>query len=541
MNRLLIILFALIWLSAALAEGNRETRPAKSTVIGDLDTMYINNIYLPYQNDGSTAEDAQAYFPNPGLPVPPGYNLSFLFQGGITATGYVNGVLRASWMAKASLIQEWQAGKWGMNPQDPLAIFYNVNNSSGPGSLAYQKWADAVSLGANFHDLNGDGVYDPNVDRPDILGDRTSWCVINDSTDMSIRSVGLQTEPMGLEIHQTVWAFAMSNEIGNMVFFRYRLINADISDIDDFIFSIWTDPDIGEATDDLIGCDTTLNTGYCYNSGSDPVYGSNPPAFGVTFLQGPVVESPGDTAYHFRGPWFGTDTLAGMKNLPLTAFTFYNNAVEPDPFPSPVLNAQRARDYQEGGKNGYGDPIDPTQYGVGGLPSDDPKFFYSGDPVTQTGWRNNVESDKRFLANCGPFQLAAGDTQDIIITYVVGQGDSALGSITQMRHIILNYIGPIGGIEDQGTPVISKFRLYQNYPNPFNPSTSIGFYLNHRSKVQLAVFNVLGERVAILVNNTLNVGEHIVQFDAPYLPSGVYFYRLSSVGFSQTKKMILMR
>ncbi|MFQ5582959.1 MAG: T9SS type A sorting domain-containing protein [Calditrichia bacterium] len=414
----------------------------KPLVRGVIDTMKINNIFLPYQNDGSTAEDAHAFFPN-------GTTLSFLFQGGIAATGFVNGELRASWMAKASLIQEFQPGKWGMSPEDDKAVFYTVTANDGPGSEAYKNWATAVELGADFQDVDGDDQYDPNIDRPDILGDRTSWTVYNDGTDVSVRSDGLQTPPMGLEIHQQVWAFARADELGNVIFFRYRFINAGEDSIADFIFSIWADPDIGDAVDDLIGSDTTLSLGYIYNSGEDAVYGANPPSFGVDFFQGPVVDSPGDTAFRFLGPWFGVDTLYDKKNLPMTAFTFYNNAGETDPFPSPRQNVNRARDYQEGGFNGHHEPIDPTVFGTGGTAQDNPKFFYSGEPEAGTGWLDGTAADKRFMVNTGPFQLPAwrdengngrpeiGEpgVQDIVVAYVVGQGSSPTNSVTELKRV----------------------------------------------------------------------------------------------------------
>jgi len=432
MKRFLLFAFVILWVSAALSKGDKKNPATNFRVIGALDTMYVNNIFLPFMNDGSTAEDAQAYYPNPGLPIPPNYTLSFLFQGGLASSGYVNGDLRCSWMAKASLIQEWQPGEWGMDPDDPLAKFYTVTVEDGPGSPAYLNWADAVTLGAEFIDLNGDGVYDPWLDRPALLGDKTSWTVFNDGTDISIRAVGLQTPPMGLEIQQTVWAYQHGDPLDDVIFFHWRIINADSGDVDSLIYSLWADGDIGDYQDDLIGCDTTLNTGYIYNNGPDFNYGVNPPAFGAKILQGAVVESFGDTAYVYRGVVRGVDTLINKKNLAMTAFTFYNHSLLP-PFPSPRQNAQRARYYQQGGMDGFGNPVDPTIFGTGGLPGDNPNFFYSGDPVTGAGWRDITTSDKIFLVNSGPFNIALGDTQDIIIAYVVGRGGDHLESITEMR------------------------------------------------------------------------------------------------------------
>ena len=97
--------------------------------------------------------------------------------------------------------------------------------------------------------------------------------------------------------------------------------------------------------------------GYVYNDGDDAVYGPNPPAHGVDFFQGPIVESPGDTAYLYRGPYFGIDTLYDMKNLPMTSFMTYINGspVLPDPD-----NVDIARNYQEGGLDRDGNPLIPT-------------------------------------------------------------------------------------------------------------------------------------------------------------------------------------
>jgi len=84
--------------------------------------------------------------------------------------------------------------------------------------------------------------------------------------------------------------------------------------------------------------------------------------------------------------------------------------------------------------------------------------------------------------------------------------------------------------------------LLQNYPNPFNPSTAISFQLSAISEVTLKVYNVLGQEVATLLNTeTMNEGEHEIQFDASGLTSGVYFYKLTTGTFFETKKMLLMK
>jgi len=85
------------------------------------------------------------------------------------------------------------------------------------------------------------------------------------------------------------------------------------------------------------------------------------------------------------------------------------------------------------------------------------------------------------------------------------------------------------------------FHLFQNYPNPFNPTTSISFYVPAVGLVTLKVFNVLGEEVAMLVNKSMQPGEHTVRFDASGLPSGMYMCRLGSNDLSISRKMVLMK
>jgi hypothetical protein len=95
-------------------------------------------------------------------------------------------------------------------------------------------------------------------------------------------------------------------------------------------------------------------------------------------------------------------------------------------------------------------------------------------------------------------------------------------------------------IEVDFTPV-TEFTLEQNYPNPFNPSTKIRFGLVENTHVKLAVYNLLGEVVATLVNQPMTFGSHEIEFDGSNLPSGMYIYKLEAGGNSISKKMLLMK
>ena len=86
-----------------------------------------------------------------------------------------------------------------------------------------------------------------------------------------------------------------------------------------------------------------------------------------------------------------------------------------------------------------------------------------------------------------------------------------------------------------------SYSLGQNYPNPFNPVTTIRYGLPLRSMVNLTVFNALGQQVRQLVTGEQEAGFHEVKFDGSRLASGVYFYRIQSGSFVQTKRLILLR
>ncbi len=96
--------------------------------------------------------------------------------------------------------------------------------------------------------------------------------------------------------------------------------------------------------------------------------------------------------------------------------------------------------------------------------------------------------------------------------------------------------------EDEGQYRVNEFSLDQNYPNPFNPTTNISFKLGTSSNVTLEVYNLLGQKVAtILQNQKLSAGSHSHKFDASSLASGLYVYRISTESFTQSRKMMLIK
>jgi hypothetical protein len=117
---------------------------------------------------------------------------------------------------------------------------------------------------------------------------------------------------------------------------------------------------------------------------------------------------------------------------------------------------------------------------------------------------------------------------------------------TIQSHLIYYSTDPPVSVKHAGNEIPEEYSLMQNYPNPFNPETKIVFNLKIESKVYLTVFDILGQKIARLVNGNLTAGIHQTNFDASALNSGVYLYRIDATGidgssFTSVKKMILTK
>ena len=96
-------------------------------------------------------------------------------------------------------------------------------------------------------------------------------------------------------------------------------------------------------------------------------------------------------------------------------------------------------------------------------------------------------------------------------------------------------------VKDITQTLPTDYSIEQNYPNPFNPSTKINFSIPNEGLVTLNVYNSLGQQVATLVNESKPAGTYQVDFEGAGLSSGIYFYKITSGNFTQSKKMILMK
>ncbi len=145
-----------------------------------------------------------------------------------------------------------------------------------------------ADLGAPYYDRNRNGRWDADYDEPGMVdADQLLWYVVNDlDADKTFGA-----SPIGLELQVTLWAYnEEGGALNQTVFKRYRLINKSGKDLDSLYIGIWSDVDVGDYSDDLVGCDTVRQMMFAYNGQTDDIwyapYGMKPPALAYVLLQG---------------------------------------------------------------------------------------------------------------------------------------------------------------------------------------------------------------------------------------------------------------
>ncbi|MEO8513522.1 MAG: choice-of-anchor J domain-containing protein [Ignavibacteria bacterium] len=151
--------------------------------------------------------------------------------------------------------------------------------------------------------------------------------------------------------------------------------------------------------------------------------------------------------------------------------------------------------------------------------------------VSTAGW-----SERRYTLPTG------SATGRFAINYRVAGGGPTGNNSDYIGVDLVRVLGPSTvGITPINNQVPSAYSLKQNYPNPFNPTTNINFSIPVSGMVKLSVFDMSGKEVATIVNGDVAAGNYAVNYNASQLSSGVYFYKLTSANFTDTKKMMLVK
>lgn len=514
-----------------------------------------NEIAHYVQNDGLTSYNRMGS--SSGFYWPKNMGTTAIFEDGVVWAGKVGTEVRSGGSAYRSGLQPGNILSNGL-PANPGSADFNVWQlkrnwqSLEPGIERsmyegnYNSWP--AELGAPYEDMNHDGHFTRGVDKPRIFGEQTAWFVVND-LNPTLTSFFAGTQPMGIEMQVTEFGNNTA-DLKNVLFKKVCLINKGSLAIKDYHVGIWSDPDLGDAADDFVGCDTMLNLEYVYNGDADDAgangYGHTPPALGYYCVQPPVtIGTPSDSAFFF-GRYH-----KGYKASRMESFNLYlgGSVLYKDWAQGQAAGSQQLFNNLNGLLWDGSAILDPTQGGIA------TKFIVPGDPVGHTGWYEGsgwpggvAPGDRRMLMSFGPRNFNPGDTMEFVYAYVIDRGSNNINSITKMKELAntvrQQYTGLVATAVEKQDAGVTQFGLLQNYPNPFNPSCRIIYSLAQPGNVSLKVYDVLGNEVTTLTDSWQQAGTHEVVFNSKQhkqLASGVYFYHLQAGANSTVKKMILMK
>ncbi len=272
------------------------------------------------------------------------------------------------------------------------------------------------------------GAYADSLGKPLLIGDQTMFYSYTDGYPEAHGNIAGRTAPLKAQILQTNWSFAKkAGTLSDVIFTEYRVINRGNLPWTKCYFASWSDDDLGDANDDVVGCDTNLNLGFTYNFDNiDPNYGLSPPAVGFQILRGPLIQSPGDTARYYDPP--GSNNLVVRPGFKISGMSSFNAYTGSDPSVGDPSNYREAYLNLQGIKR-TGLPW--INYTTGQVT----KFAYSGNPETGTGWNEMSSGDRRLAQSFGPYTINPGDTQSIVVAQLIGRGSNNLNSVTLLKDI----------------------------------------------------------------------------------------------------------
>ncbi|MBN8586746.1 MAG: hypothetical protein J0L94_00320 [Rhodothermia bacterium] len=320
------------------------------------------------------------------------------------------------------------------NPPKDCSLYDRLYKISGSDIVDYNTTKVASKdlsewpwqLGAPVKDGDGNpNNYDLSKgDRPDLLGDQMVWWVMNDVGNVHNQT---QTKPLGVEIQVLAYAFDRHGDIGNTTFYRYRLKNKSPNRYKDFIISYFSDPDLGDSSNDYIGTDTTRSMVYGYNayekdstsntSSQNSGTGQEPPALGIDFLHFPVSR--------------GENQVLGYSI----------NMGSGHPIICPPVSGSIAFRYCQTSRFLDGRRLSAQGDGTSGIPPFT-NFAFHGDPVTGHGWSEmnndgrgskNSDGNRAFAMSTQPATFSSGEVLTLDFAIVWAQEKTALGSLVALR------------------------------------------------------------------------------------------------------------
>lgn len=498
-----------------------------------------NNIRAFIWNSGVFNQDLRTNN-TPGYEWPKNSGKFAIFSSGLTLGAYLDGQLKVS---TASFNGEYSPGYCVNGVFQTNSSFKHYKVKAGDNQFTnqdYANWGLMVPYGAPYKDVNNNGTFEVATDIPGMkdAAETIFICMSDGDPTGHSASEGFSggTTPMFNEVHMTSWCYNTGG-MDDAQFFKWVVINKSTTAWDSTIASLVCDPDLGESSDDYIGCDSSLGLGFCYNAdnmdgdGSGTSYGSNPPAVGMMMLN---YYGSGAQMNSFVRFGSGGASCETTPLLPAHAYWFMKGYKRDG---TPWLNINT---------------VQPTFYAYNhpGWTEAMGKINNCNGAVTGAVVPS-TPGDRRFVMSyrAPNIRMNPGDSFSIMTAQVVKRGSSNINSITQLIQgagVIRTFcqnnfsITP-NGIDPVSAELPSRYSLSQNYPNPFNPVTKINFALPVSGNVTLKIYDVLGREVAVLVNENVKAGIYSVDWNAAGIPSGVYFYKLESGEFSEVKKMMVIK
>jgi len=409
-----------IWAGETIqGERNSLNKPANPST-GSFDG---NRIYTDLENNGMVV--SYRITGHSGMEWPQGSSKFAVYASGIWMAGKVDGDIRT---AVAEYQPEFTSGPYDSDGNNPADVLFKVNKvdlQDPESNPDFANWP--VANGAPWVDEDADGVYTPmpaGPDHPEFIGDQVIFYVMHDALETNHST--FNTDPLGIEVQMTIWGYDRNDAFGDMVFVRARIFNMGGNDIKDTYLGLWSDPDLGDAGDDFVGCDTSLSLGFCYNDGADGVYTDAAPAVGYDFFQAAFPSGDiTDTTYAFD------EYRAGYKNQAMSSFVKYINGSDVYTDPN---DASEAYFYL----SGFLRDGSPFVNSATGQPSkfvhpDDPNDNVDGNDDIWVDSDDNAADDRRFLMNVGPFDFDAGGEAEVVFGIIMSQGSDALSSVTKLK------------------------------------------------------------------------------------------------------------
>ena len=406
-----------------------------------------NRISTYFYNRGIFNQDL-SHANTPGFEWPKDSNTFACFTAGLCIAAKINGQLRQA-MASYSgeYAQGYIDGVGGPVMTDSRFKIYCIKSTDNEGTNPdYLQWIDMIPFGAPYVDANNNGQYDPGIDKPGIKdAEQTLFACLTDGfpEEHSVgEGFGGGTLPVMAQVQLTAWGYNKPG-LEDVQFVKWVIINKNSSAWDSLYMSVVVDPDLGWSNDDYIGCDTSLNLGYCYNGDDDDntnlsthAYGPHPPAFGMDFLRSPAnfgippPDTLGLTSFvYFVCNGCGAPPCENTPNgEPVGAYNMLQGLKKDrTPWYNPLTGLRTKFTY----------PGDPES-GVGWTESDGSVLNCNGDSITSSNViTQNPPMDRRYIFNTGAdnFSMNPGDTQTIVLAQLVARGSNYLNSVTRLKSL----------------------------------------------------------------------------------------------------------